>query len=108
MRKKSSARFESDQLAPRRVGGRGRRDGAVDLLDGRERDLARLLARRRVVDGSLAPGIAPDALPADPVPDRLQLCGHRCVHARLPRCRLLVVVAYRGVTSYGPAAATQE
>ena len=70
MRKKRSARFESDQCAPRGVGLLRRRDGAVDLLGGREVDLARLLARRRVVDRALAPRVAPDGSPADPVPDQ--------------------------------------
>ena len=42
-------------------------DGRVDLLDGREVDLAALLAGRRVVDGAAAPRRALDALAVDPV-----------------------------------------
>ena len=43
---------------------------AVDLLDGREVDGARLLAGRRVVDRAAAARLAGDGLPADPVVDR--------------------------------------
>ena len=57
-------------------GGEGRgsgRNGRVHLLDGRERDLLRLLARGRVVDGPGAAGGARDARSADPVTDLRQL-----------------------------------
>ena len=57
-------------------------NGRVDLLDGRERDLLRLLAGGRVVDGAGAPGRARHARAADPVPDLRQLArfapGRRC------------------------------
>ena len=85
-------------VAPRRVGGRRRRDRAVELLDRREGDLARLLARRRVVDGAIPAGLAPDALSADPVADRLQLRRHRCVHV----ASLAPPARRRSVRAYGP------
>ena len=44
-------------------------NGRVDLLDRRERDLLRLLAGGRVVDGAGAPGRPRHARAADPVPD---------------------------------------
>ena len=70
-------------LAPCAERGRCGRDGAVDVLGRCERDLARLLARGRVVDGSRASGLAADVFPADPVPDRRQFRRDRCVHVRL-------------------------
>ena len=68
------------EVAPARVRGFRRGDRLIDLLDRREVHLARLLARRRVVDGAFAARVAADALAPDPVPDRLQLRRHRCVH----------------------------
>ena len=53
--------------APGREGLLRGRDRAVDLLDGREVDLAGLLAGGRVVDGAAAPGLALGRSPADPV-----------------------------------------
>ena len=74
-------------LRQRRRAPRGERrgsssDGSVDLLDGGERDLLRLLAGGRVVDGARAPGRPRHARAADPVPDLPQLArfapGGRC------------------------------
>ncbi len=73
MRKKISVALRERRGAP---GGEGRgsgRNGRVHLLDGRERDLLRLLARGRVVDGPAAAGGARDARSADPVTDLRQL-----------------------------------
>ena len=93
MRKKSSARFESDQWrhAVCAVGGGG--DRVVDLLERGEVDLARLLARGGVVHRPLATGLAPDALAADPVADRLQLGRDCCTHVCL--LRRSFALAYR-------------
>ena len=60
----------------RAPGGEGRgggRDGRVHLLDGGERDLLRLLAGGRVVDGAAAAGRPRHARAADPVADLPQL-----------------------------------
>jgi hypothetical protein len=59
----------------------GSTDGAVDLLDGREVDLAGLDAARRVVDRATAAGLARDAGAVDPVVnalDRFAALSARC------------------------------
>ena len=72
-----------------------RRDRVIDLLGRGEAHLARLFARRGVVDRSRAARLARRRLPGDPMPDQLQLRRHGCVHHCLPRLLALVVVAYR-------------
>src|SRR5689334_8079132 len=68
--------------APRGECGLRRLHRAVDLLDGREVDSARLTTERGVVDGAASSGLTGDGPPADPVvdpPDALFLLdGWRC------------------------------
>ncbi len=80
-------------VTPRRERLRRDADRAIQLLHRGEVDLARLLPRRRVVDGALATRLAPHVLSADPVADQLELRRHRCVHLDPPRARVLVVLA---------------
>src|SRR5436305_7868035 len=53
-------------------------DGAIDLLDGREVDLAGLDTFGGVVDRAPATRRSPDGLPPDPVGDSLQLLRTLC------------------------------
>ena len=83
------------EVAPRRVRVRGGGDRAVDLVDGGERDLAGLLARRGVVDRSRPPGSPRTLSP----PIQWPIVFSSVVTAAFISAswrRLLVVVAYRG------------
>ena len=93
MRKKSSARFESDHWRHVAYAAVAVATAWSIVLDRREVHLARLLAGRRVVDRALATGRARDALASDPVSDGLQLGRHRCTHVCLPRVSF--ALAYR-------------
>src|SRR5205814_831057 len=61
--------------APRLEGALRGLDGAVDLFDAREVDLAGLHAQRRVVDRPAPARLALDPLPVDPVRDPRNLAG---------------------------------
>ena len=83
------------EVAPRRMRVRRRRDRAVDLLDGGERDLAGLLARRRVVDRAVRPDSPATLAP----PIQWPIVFSSVVTAAFISAswrRLLVGVAYRG------------